>query len=68
MEQMQLHARVASDGFLHLDVPFEREDAGADVLVTIEPVKSPATSAGTSWSSFLSETFGTGDTSDRKDG
>jgi hypothetical protein len=68
MEPMQLHARVASDGILHLEVPFEPQDAGADVLVTIEPVKSPAPSGGTSWGGFLSETFGTGDAPDRKGG
>jgi hypothetical protein len=66
MEPMQLHARVASDGVLHLDVPFESADAGADVLVTIEPVKLPAPSAGTSWGGFLSETFGTGDANVQK--
>ena len=68
MEPMQLHARVGGDGVLHVDVPFETADAGADVLVTIEPVKSRAPSDGTSWGGFLSETFGTGDAPNRKGG
>jgi len=62
MESMQLHARVGSDGVLRLDIPLEPQDAGSDVLVTIEPVREPARSgAGPSWGGFLSETFGTGD-------
>ena len=62
MESMQLHARVGSDGVLRLDVPFEPHEAGADVLVTIEPVPAPAPAgSGPSWGGFLSETFGSGE-------
>jgi len=67
MEPMQLHARVGSDGVLRLDVPFEPQEAGSDVLVTIEPVPAPAQSGGgPSWGGFLSETFGTGDSPSQK--
>ena len=61
MEPMQLHARVGSDGVLRLEVPFEPQDAGSDVLVSIEPVRKPAPGSGPSWGGFLSETFGAGD-------
>jgi hypothetical protein len=55
METMQIHSRVGTDGILKLDLPLGPEEAGADVLVTIEPVISPV---GQSWGGFLSETFG----------
>ena len=62
MQSMQLHARVGSDGVLRLTVPFEPHEAGADVLVTIDPVLEPAPAAtGQQWGGFLSETFGTGE-------
>jgi len=67
MEPMQLHARVGSDGVLRLDVPFEPQEAGSDVLVTIEPVQKPAPGgSGPSWGGFLSDTFGTGEAPARK--
>ncbi len=62
MQSMQLHARVGSDGVLHLTVPFEPNEAGSDVLVTIDPVQAPAPSSQADrWGGFLSETFGTGE-------
>jgi hypothetical protein len=62
MQSMQLHARVGSDGVLRLTVPFEPHEAGADVLVTIDPVQEPAPAApGQHWGGFLAENFGSGE-------
>ncbi len=67
MQSMQLHARVGSDGVLRLSVPFEPQEADAEVLVTIEPVREPAPARpGEHWGGFLADNFGPSEPVERR--
>jgi hypothetical protein len=59
MNRMVLHSRVGSDGVLHISVPVGSEDAGREVQVTIDPVRtvSPAMTQ-EEWRQFVMETAG----------
>lgn len=57
MNSLVIKSKVGSDGVLHLEVPLGPSEAGREVQVTVEPVRSPMTQE--EWAAFILATAGT---------
>jgi hypothetical protein len=59
-QTLQFHSRVGKDGVLELRVPLSSAEAGAEVVVTVQPLTSGARPPVPSqdWHTFLKQTYG----------
>lgn len=57
MNRMIVKSRVGADGVLHVDVPLGTDEAGREVLITIEPESVPSKTQQEYWD-FLDSTAG----------
>lgn len=60
MKTVQIQSEVGTDGVLALRVPLGSDEAGHQVIVTIEPVPAASSTKHdrVSWHQFIQETYG----------